>query len=179
MSCTVVALPYALAYTIGAVVLGLGKSSQEMGKLISTLNTETFELDEDIENEDVHEINASHFIEKDFETAFTDRDLLIKTLEEHGVHSITEYDGKIFGKVDNFTLNFEKSSVDKPYNLRITCTNSDNAEEKVQDLSTEYVLNVQENAYLSIVEKLKENNMQIESETVEDDNTIVLTINIE
>ena len=42
-----------------------------------------------------------------------------------------------------------------------------------------YALNVQEDAYLHIIDKLKENNMQIEEEEVMDDNTIVLTVNIE
>ena len=56
---------------------------------------------------------------------------------------------------------------------------TDNADEKINDISSEYGMNVQEASYLSIVEKLKENNMEIEEETVEDDNTIVLTINLE
>ena len=55
----------------------------------------------------------------------------------------------------------------------------DNIEEKVNDLNSEYALNVQEDAYLGIVEKLKENNMEIEEEEVLDDNTIVLTVNLE
>ena len=68
---------------------------------------------------------------------------------------------------------------DKPYFLRISCQNTDNAEEKLGDLSSEYALNVQEEAYLNIVDKLKENNMQIEDEEVMDDNTIVLTVNLD
>jgi hypothetical protein len=40
-------------------------------------------------------------------------------------------------------------------------------------------MNVQEDAYMHIMEKLKENNMQVEEEEVMDDNTIVLTVNID
>ena len=40
-------------------------------------------------------------------------------------------------------------------------------------------MNVQEESYISIIEKLKENNMELESEEVLDDNTIVLTVNLE
>ena len=61
----------------------------------------------------------------------------------------------------------------------ITCLSTDNAEEKVNDLNSEYALNVQEEAYLSIVNKLKDNNMEVEEEEVLDDNTIVLTVNID
>ena len=105
---------------------------------------------------------------------------MIKTLEEHGVTDIQENDfGKISGKVDNYNLSFEKQEADKPYFLKISCYESDNAEEKIGDLSSEYALNVQEDAYLNIVEKLKANNMEIEDEEVMDDNTIVLTVNLE
>ena len=76
-------------------------------------------------------------------------------------------------------LTFEKPSADKPYNVRISCLEHNNAEEKLNDLNGEYALNVQEDAYLHILDKLKENNMQIEQEEVMDDNTIVLTVNIE
>ena len=40
-------------------------------------------------------------------------------------------------------------------------------------------MNVQEESYLSIIEKLKENNMTVESEEVLEDNSIVLTVNLE
>ena len=40
-------------------------------------------------------------------------------------------------------------------------------------------MNVQESVYLKILDKLKSNNMQLESEEVEDDNTIVLTVNLD
>ena len=50
---------------------------------------------------------------------------------------------------------------------------------KVGDLSGEYAMNVQEDAYLHIIDKLKDNNMQIEQEEAMEDNTIVLTVNID
>ena len=119
------------------------------------------------------------FMEKTFETPFMDRDILLKTLEEHGVKNISKWENGIAGDVDNYKLTFEKPAADKPYNLRISCLENTDAEEKVSDLSGEYAMNVQEDAYLHIIDKLKENNMQIEEEEVMDDNTIVLTVNIE
>ena len=63
--------------------------------------------------------------------------------------------------------------------MKISAKQSENIEEKVEDLNSEYALNVQEDTYLSVVENLKNNNMEIESEEVMDDNTIVLTVNLE
>ena len=116
-------------------------------------------------------------------TAFMDKELLIKTLEEHGVTNITTGEvwetNKISGQIDSYTLTFEKPSDDKPYYLKITCLDSDNPEEKLNDINSEYALNTQEETYLSIVEKLKDNNMKLENEEVLEDNTIVLTVNLE
>lgn len=183
MSCTVLAIPYALAWIISATGVGVGavKAIEKIDDLIIN-NLDSSRVSNNIQApcEDVTVITDRHFIEKSFETAFMDKDILIKTLEEHGVRSISEDEfGKICGAVDNYTLTFEKLEADKPYFLKISCLETDNAEEKLNDLNSEYALNVQEEAYLNIIDKLKENNMQIENEEVTDDNTIVLTVNID
>mgnify|MGYP003421077788 CR=1 FL=1 len=46
-------------------------------------------------------------------------------------------------------------------------------------MANTYTLNVQEEAYMNIINKLQENNMELETEEVLDDNTIVLTVNLE
>ena len=173
MSCTVLALPYALAWVVGTVVTATAAAVHEHNKNFD----EQFNYDTTCEN--VHVITEKHFIEKDFETPFVEKSLLIKTLEEHGVKDIKESDNFVSGKIQNYTLNFSRDKVEEPYKLRISCLETDNAEEKLTDLGSEYAMNVQEDAYLHIIEKLKENNMQIEEEEVQDDNTIVLTVNID
>lgn len=181
MSCSAVAVPFALAKI---VILLTGAAMEEYNRQKEKANAAEIKkyanyLQEGLEKE-VQHIQAKDIIEKEYETAFMDKDILLKTLEEHGVTEIEEeYEGKIFGKIDNFGLNFEKPSSDKPYILKIYCLESDNADEKLDDLNAEYALNVQEEAYLDLIERLKENNMEIENEVVEDDNTIVLTINLE
>ena len=182
MSCTVFALPYALAWVIGAVVAGTANVIAEAGEenevIMGSGNLNNNAVQAPCE--DITVISDKHFIEKSFETAFIDKNILIKTLEEHGVRSISEDEyGRIYGAVENYTLTFERMEADKPYFLKITCTDRDNAEEKLGDLSSEYAVNVQEEAYLNIIEKLKENNMQLENEEVTDDNTIVLTVNLD
>ena len=180
MSCTVIAVPYALAWIVGTVVTSVATQVNNK-KRVQYANQDIVNLiaNSDTDCGDDIIITEKHFIEKTFETPFVDKNILLKTLEEHGVINIVEFDNGLSGEVDNYKLHFEKTEESKPYNLRISCLEKDNAEEKVGDLSTEYTMNVQEDAYLHIIDKLKENNMEIESEEVQDDNTIVLTVNIE
>lgn len=181
MSCTVFALPYALAWIIGGVVTGIIQSQRESEQEQSDLAyAELASMYSNESCDDVQVITEKNFIEKSFETAFMDKDILIKTLQEHGVKNVNINDfGKVSGQVDNYTLEFEKMEADKPYFLKITCLEKDKPEEKLEDLSSEYALNVQEEAYLNIIEKLKANNMQVEDEEVLEDNTIVLTVNLD
>jgi len=179
MSCTVLALPYALAWVVGTVVATTAAIKFDNDITVDS-NDILRNLNSTNDNcEDVHMITEKHFIEKDFDTPFVEKSLLIKTLEEHGVKNISESDNYVSGQVENYTLNFSRDNTSEPYKLRISCLQSDNAEEKLSDLGSEYAMNVQEDAYLHIIEKLKENNMQIEEEEVQDDNTIVLTVNID
>lgn len=183
MSCTVIAVPYALAWVVGAIATAVVNETAHNSKkqtnphvnqdIVNLISNSDTNCDNDIV------ITEKHFIEKTFETPFADKNILLKTLEEHGVVNITEFDNGLSGEVDNYKLHFEKTEENKPYNLRISCLEKDSAEEKIGDLSSEYAMNVQEDAYLHIIDKLKENNMDIESEEVQDDNTIVLTVNIE
>ena len=176
MSCTVVAVPYALMWVVGAIATAAANTAAE------NKNEDIFDFEDNNINENCTEdrvITEKHFIEKTFETPFMDKELLMKTLEEHGVRNIYEWENGISCEVDNYKLAFEKPSQDNPYNVRISCLEKENAEEKLNDLNGEYALNVQEDAYLHILDKLKENNMQIEQEEVMDDNTIVLTVNID
>lgn len=181
MSCTVIAVPYALAWVIGAVATAAATALENAhNKQAEEEFSNTFDFLSDKNcNEEVHTITAEHFMEKVFETPFVDKAILLKTLEEHGVTNISENDCSISGNVDKYTLSFTRNEIDKPFSLRITTKENTNAEEKLNDLNSEYALNVQEDAYLHIVDKLKENNMTIEDEVVEDDNTIVLTVNID
>lgn len=178
MSCSVIALPYALALVLCDMLVTGTTAVDEIG-LQRDKNQKEVELD-DITCEEVQVISEKHFIEKSFETPFMDKSLLLKTLTEHGVSGLTENEyGQIKCYVDHYELNFERTEVDKPYYIVIKALETDDVETKFNDLNKEYAVNVQEASYNSIVTRLQENNLQIENEEVCDDNTIVLTVNLE
>lgn len=180
MSCTVIAVPYALAWVIGAVATATAAAVAENKNKNETDTSFDFLQEQNCTNEnDFHTITAEHFMEKDFETPFVDCGLLAKTLSEHGAKNINRSDLDIFCSIDNYNLTFKRKDTSSPFTVRISSMEQANAEEKLGDLNSEYAMNVQEDAYLHLIDKLKENNMSIEEEVVEDDNTIVLTVNIE
>lgn len=186
MSCTVFALPYAIAWVIGMAVTGgiklaVGNNDESMQFASADIEQKSFDIPNLHENcDEVNVISEKHFLEKSFETAFVDKGLLIKTLEEHGASNLKENEyGKITARTGSYELAFERMEADKPYFLMIKYLDTESAEQKLNDLSSEYAINVQEQSYNSIIEKLNDNNLQIESEEVYDDNTIVLTVNID
>ena len=188
MSVSVVAVPYALAWVIGAagvaILDGLNNTlfnAEDRSLNHNSTNSNFKELDNIYQGEceDVHIINEQKLIDKSFATSFMDKDVLMKTLDEHGITELEDNNGIITGKFERYILTFEKPESEKPYNLTISCVKNFNPQEMVEDLNNEYTMNVQEESYLSIIEKLKENNMEIEEEEILEDNTIVLTVNVE
>ena len=125
MSCTVMAIPYALAWVVAAVV----KVSIDVAT--STANENESSVITNFANvtcDDVKVISEATLMEKSLETPFMDKEILIKTLEEHGVKNITEEFGKIKGEVDTYSLSFEKMEADKPYFVTITYLEQNNPE---------------------------------------------------
>ena len=184
MSCSVVAIPWAISWIIAGIsttaITAAAKSvfDDEGEKLIQYLENKEKNCIDSCEEKYI--ISEKQFLEKNFETPFVDKNLLLKTLEEHGVRDIKENEyGQIRGITGDFVLEFERFEDDKPYSVLIKYLDTENPNEKIKDLTSEYAINVQEQTYNNIVEKLNANNMEIESEEVCDDNTIVLTINLE
>ena len=145
----------------------------------SHYSEETNEQKYDVNECKTSYIPETHFLEKAFQTPFMDKNVLLKTLSEHGISIEKNLSNKIVGKISTYTLTFTRDSESEAYNVVISHLEKDNAEEKIQDLASEYSSNVQEESYLSIIEKLKENNLTLENEEVLEDDTIVLTINLE
>jgi hypothetical protein len=111
-------------------------------------------------------------------TRMKNRELLLSALRKTGVEPV-EKDGIIRtahgpDKQLSFHLNEENG-----YDVRFTGKWSlEEAEEWTTQLHEEYTLLLQEQVYRKLLERSKERGLDLETEEVEDDNSIVLTFTV-
>lgn len=180
MSTTITAVPFLLITAANiAVTAGLTVISTGIAELpyIAKAVKEGLSSSEKIK---IHlsEEEAEELFSKDFQTSFNNKDLLIKTLEEHGAENIQTDENYISCDCEELHLEFFKDE-NMPYFMRISYKNSDNLDQLIDDINTEYRANAQEISYNKIKERLEAQNLSIEEEEIYDDNTIVLTVNLE
>ena len=114
-----------------------------------------------------------------YTTNYTDKGMLLNTLIEHGAEEIQENGDEVSCKLFGMEMIYYKKDGSNGYTLDVTQV-SDKAEceDMINDLNDEYGLNIQEMTYNKIKERLEQENMRLESETVMEDNSIVLTIDV-
>lgn len=122
---------------------------------------------------------------REYDTVFVDRDVLVKTLVEHGAKNVSYEKDIVSAEMEGFILEFYKPEPTEemafpPYKMRITtkCSEEDLLA-LFENLSREYKMNSQEENYFKIKERLDKQNLKIIEEEVYDDDTIVLTVNID
>ena len=114
----------------------------------------------------------------ELETKFTDINLLHKTLTEHGMMVTAVDSNTIKASCPESSLVFERPSSGQPFILKLISNEEINAlQNELEELNEEYGLNVQTYTYEHVKENLEEG-MTIESEEVLEDNSILLTINL-
>ena len=170
MSVSVSAVPFFLLFTVGKGVIEFIKMSSEVNQDINAYKEkQTLHIgDKTLEN----------LYNKEFSTTIMDKDVLLKTLKEHGATNIEENGNDITCDCEAFHLFFKKNK-DEAYTLKISYNNGYKLDELVENLGNEYTSNAQEISYNKIKERLEEQNLEIEEEEIYDDNTIVLTVNLE
>ncbi|MBO7672259.1 hypothetical protein J6S88_02495 [bacterium] len=168
MSVSVSALPFMLIYSLAASAVSAVNNS-----IVAGLKSGNGNLH--LENAEI----AQKFFNKDFETTIMDEAVLIKTLNEHGATALIKEEGTIECNCEYFHLVFTRKSADAPYTMKITANENKGVDEIAKDIGTEYTLNAQEISYNKIKERLEAQNLQITDEEIFDDNTIVLTVNLE
>lgn len=132
-----------------------------------------------IAGRDVRLVNDISTIIYSYQTNYTDKAILLNTLTEHGATDIVEEYDTITCKVFGLEMKYFKSDENPAFELEITqVSKPEDCESIVNDLNDEYGLNVQEITYNKIKERLDQENLRLESETVLDDNSIVLTIEV-
>lgn len=173
MSVTVTLLPISLLYSIIPLAIpraiNMAIDIKDSLENLGNTNNSFIHLSENITNE---------IFNKELDTNFMDKDTLLKTLIEHGATNIIENNENITCDCEAFHLEFFKIP-DLPYKVIISCQGNNNINNFINDINTEYSANVQEISYNKVKENLEAQNLEIEEEEILEDNTIVLTINLE
>lgn len=180
MSCTISLLPFGLLYAVVSSI-SYGIQTQREAEQM-----EAEAIKAKINEQLKHSLNnpqeiTQQSIEKicnEYETVFMDRDLLMKTLQEYGIQTLMVNKNKVEADIENFHLNFFREDENVPFKLKVTCDADCDDSAIIEDLSSEYGMNAQEESYLKIKERLAQKNLQIDEEEVLEDNSIVLTVNI-
>lgn len=169
MSCTVVSLPVLLfSAVVGAAsgVIQLGQAVK--GGLVNTTEGSMHLSEEAIQN----------LSKQEFRTVIMDKRTLLKTITEHGAENIQIDGNDITCNCEGFHIQFI-SHYNAPYSMKVAFNNPAGLDNLVSDLGTEYSVNAQEISYNKIKERLGTKNLQINDEEILEDDTIVLTVNLD
>ena len=190
MSTTLLVIPAALGSQVvlglitsliaGSVVSGAINSESKMKEEKSYDNLNAFSYDNLVAgelNKRIRGENAPQMICTQYKTAFKDEEILIKTLSEHGVENIQTEKDKIYCKMEALKFEFEKN--DEGVYVMTINHNDEKELGIVNELGEEYQLNVQEESYNNLKKKLEAQNLEIDSEEVLDDNSIMITVNLD
>jgi hypothetical protein len=114
---------------------------------------------------------------KPMQTVFNDSNLLIQTLREHGLSVTTISENKIYVKSGKHELHYERANTFEAFSVHaIGWDHTDQFLNDLACLENEYKMNVQSYSYDKLLQNLNESGMTLESETVLEDNSILLTI---
>lgn len=128
---------------------------------------------------DLRLINEQSTIVYTYTTNYTDKEMLLNTLTEHGATEIFQDNGEISCKLFGMEMIYHRQNSSDAYTLDITqVSDKGECQDMINDLNEEYGLNIQEMTYNKIKERLDKENMRLESESVLEDNSIVLTIEV-
>jgi len=183
MSVIVAAAPITLMTGLGPIIAGaIGAAIGIAIRSGSGSETEIQNVYQNTTYSDHYDIskeNFKKFLEKDLETNIMSKEVLIKTLTEHGAEITDTHLDNIECTIDNFVLKFTKSIPDKPYTLHVEYGSEETLNTFICELDEEYKANAQEVSYNKIMENLEAKNYTVEQEEILEDNTIVLTVNLE
>ena len=115
--------------------------------------------------------------EQVFQTKFTDKNLLIETLNSLGL-DCEEHQNQIICRTDDYIIIFTKGS--ENFEFKITGNISDKeAYQQYKNIDSNYEKVLQKSVVDNIKQKVKKNsNMKIEQEEILEDNSVLLTISI-
>lgn len=112
-----------------------------------------------------------------YKTIMKDEKLLVEALQSYGC-SITSIDENIKSTVGDIGIVFQKDEEGVMHAIFSNDIGQDHASEFLENLSTEYRRLVQEDTYKKLLERAKDKGYVLESEEVSENNSIVLTFQI-
>ena len=113
------------------------------------------------------------------ETRFNDADMLMKTLQEHGIPTVEQPDGSIVAELPEGRIVYVRASADEPFVMEVSHVGDIQCLiNELGCIENEYNGNVQTYTYERVISRLPKN-MVVESEEVMDDNSILLTLTVE
>ncbi|WP_043931128.1 hypothetical protein [Bacillus sp. EB01] len=117
---------------------------------------------------------------KIFPTNFMDGDLLTKTLKDFGVNPYRKDNGEIVCTIQGTPMTFRQTGAGTPFTVELK--NPPDMHEVfmyMSDIDEEYKRCLQSAVYEKLKQRAAAKNLSIESEEVLDDNSIVITLNIQ
>ena len=131
--------------------------------------------------------SEGRFFEEEYNTAFMDESLLKKTLEEHGCVNFKKSDSDFFVcEYYDFQLEFYRKNQQTPYCMLLRCNQELNEYNELVDLPNfflelqdEYKQNAQQKTYDTIKQRLTKHHLSIEDEEILEDDSIMLTVNLD
>ena len=144
----------------------------------NALRSNTLGANAKLENLHLDDNTLEKLFSQEFETQIVNKRTLLKTLKEHGACNIEDKFNNISCTFEAFQIDFFYNG-DKPYTMKISAKDNIGIDELVKDLGNEYAANAQEISYNKIKERLEKQNLSISDEEIYEDNTIVLTVDLD
>ncbi len=187
MSVTIISIPMLLISAAAGIIQSTMEAAENRNSE-RAFHKENQRLNYDLSKERIKEaLKEAHpeckeadleMLSKEYATNFLDADILGKTLKEYGFTDLKVSDLEINCKLQNALVSFVRISKEEPFALRIDSV-EENTDEIANDINSEYALNVQEQTYNKIKERLKNRNLEINEEEVLEDDSIMLTVYID
>ena len=113
------------------------------------------------------------------ETAFTDANLLSKTLLQHGLQVQVMGENEMVVVSESGILRYVRQDASQPFRLELeNVCNLKELLDSVDELENEYGRNVQTFTYNKVMTSLIEHGMTVEQEEILEDDSILLTLNL-
>lgn len=151
--------------------------------LFAMLTSASIELSDNLieiksRNKQGHTIDANDSVNEEITitTQFKDKNIIENALISYGL-KINDDKRNLSTILENGAIKFEYNGL--TYDITFTGSfDKKEAQNLYENIKIEYEKMVQEDTYNKVIERLKKMNMNLENETITNDDSIVLTVNI-